>query len=287
MLEDPNSTIPSVPSPPSASRTPFVVLLAVLVVLLAGVGFLGYRILQRLETVDRQVAELAARADDAGALSREAGELSRQAIDRADTAEEVARTAAEGRLIAESVTVDAVEEADAARDEADSAREAAARAEAEAERIRKQAEAEVNRLEEALGRIAETRRTALGLVMNLGSDYLKFEFDKAGLRAEDRELLSRIAGILLTSKDYTVSVNGHTDDVGTQEYNQELSERRAQAVRDYLVEAGLPPEILSVEGHGKTLPLAEGTSEDARAKNRRVELGIVNTRIRYGRSTQR
>ena len=79
----------------------------------------------------------------------------------------------------------------------------AAQAQVEADRIRKQAEAEVGRLEQALGQIAETRRTALGLVMNLGSDYLKFEFDKAELRPEDRELLSRIAGILATSQDYT------------------------------------------------------------------------------------
>ena len=91
-----------------------------------------------------------------------------------------------------------------------------------------------------------------------------------------------MAGILLTSKDYTVSVNGYTDDVGSDEYNQKLSERRAQAVRDYLVEAGIPAEILSVTGHGKSLPLVKGTSEEARAKNRRVELGIASARIRYG-----
>ena len=144
-------------------------------------------------------------------------------------------------------------------------------------------EAEVSRLEAALGQIAETRRTALGLVMNLGSNYLKFEFDKAELRPEDRELLSRIAGILMTSHDYTISVNGHTDDVGTDAYNQRLSERRAQAVRDYLVSAGLAPDIVSVEGHGKTLPLVRGTSEAARARNRRVELGMVHTQIRYAR----
>jgi outer membrane protein OmpA-like peptidoglycan-associated protein len=54
-------------------------------------------------------------------------------------------------------------------------------------------------------------------------------------------------------------------------------------VRDYLVQAGLPAEILSVEGHGKSLPLVKGTSEAARAKNRRVELGLVNTQIRYMR----
>jgi outer membrane protein OmpA-like peptidoglycan-associated protein len=55
-------------------------------------------------------------------------------------------------------------------------------------------------------------------------------------------------------------------------------------VRDYLVGAGLPPGIISVTGHGKRLPLVPGRSEEARAKNRRVELGIVNTRILYGRS---
>ena len=98
----------------------------------------------------------------------------------------------------------------------------------------------MGRLEEALGQVAETRRTALGLVMNLGGDHLKFEFNKAELQPPDKELLSRIAGILLTSHDYTISVNGHTDDVGSDAYNQQLSERRAQAVRDYLAQAGLP-----------------------------------------------
>ena len=92
-----------------------------------------------------------------------------------------------------------------------------------------------------------------------------------------------MAGILLSSQDYTVSVNGHTDDVGSDAYNQRLSERRAQAVRDYLVKAGLPPEILTVTGHGKALPLVRSATDAARSKNRRVELGIANTRIQYGR----
>ena len=120
-------------------------------------------------------------------------------------------------------------------------------------------------------------------VMNLGGDHLKFEFNKADLQPSDKELLSRIAGILMTAHDYTISVNGHTDDVGSDAYNKALSERRAQAVRDYLVKAGLPPGILTVEGHGKSLPLVKGTSDAARAKNRRVELGLVNTQIRYGK----
>jgi outer membrane protein OmpA-like peptidoglycan-associated protein len=208
-------------------------------------------------------------------------------MDRAVAAESAAKAAAEGRQVAEAQTVDARKQADAAQLDATSARETAARAQAEADAIRKKAEAEVNRLEAALGQIAETRRTALGLVMNLGSDHLKFEFDKADLRPEDRELLSRIAGIMLTSHDYTISVNGHTDDVGSAAYNQKLSERRAESVREFLVKSGLPAEILSVQGHGKSLPLVPGTSEAARAKNRRVELGIVNTQIRYGADVRR
>jgi len=273
-------------APPSGSRTPLVVLLAIVLLLFGGLGFFGHRVLQRLDAVDEHLAGLSARADDAAALSE-------HALERAVAAEASARAAAEGRLLAEAESAEAHEDADVAREEADAARHqantalhAAAAARAEAERIRQEADAELNRLEQALGQVAETRRTALGLVMNLGSDYLKFEFDKAELRPSDRELLSRIAGILLTSSDYTVSVNGHTDDVGTVEYNQKLSERRAEAVRDYLVEAGVPEGILSVTGHGKSRPLVPGTSEEARARNRRVELGIVNTRVLYGREAR-
>jgi outer membrane protein OmpA-like peptidoglycan-associated protein len=251
-------------------------LLVVLLLLLAGMGLFSYRVWQRMDAVEREMAALSAQSGGSAALAR-------QAMDRAVAAEAASRAAAEGRQLAESQSADARKDADAARQEAGSARETAAKAQAEADAIRKKAEAEVNRLEAALGQIAETRRTALGLVMNLGSDHLKFEFDKADLRPEDRELLSRIAGIIMTSHDYTISVNGHTDDVGSDAYNQKLSERRAEAVRDYLVKAGLPGEIFTVQGHGKSLPLVRGSSDAARAKNRRVELGLVNTRIRYGR----
>jgi len=258
------------------------VLLVFLLLLTAvgGMGYLGYQMLQRTAAMEQQVARLSARSDESAGLAR-------QAMERAVAAEAAAKAAAEGRQVAEAQTADARKQADAAQLDATSARETAARAQAEAEAIRKKAEAEVNRLEAALGQIAETRRTALGLVMNLGSDHLKFEFDKADLRPEDRELLARIAGIMLTSHDYTISVNGHTDDVGSAAYNQRLSERRAESVREFLVKSGLPAEILSVQGHGKSLPLVPGTSEAARAKNRRVELGIVNTQIRYGSDARR
>jgi len=255
--------------PPRRGSKAIIALLIGLLLLLGLLAFLAFRFQQRMRGVERSVAALSVKAEDAAALAARASE-------RATAAEAAAQTAALGRQVAE-------EETATARQEATNAQEKAAAVQVEAEQIRKRAEAEVGRLEEALGQIAETRRTALGLVMNLGGDHLKFEFDKAELRPEDKELLSRIAGILLTSHDYTISVNGHTDDLGSDAYNQKLSERRAQAVRDYLVTAGLPESILSVEGHGKALPLVPGSSDRARAQNRRVELGIVNMQIRFGR----
>jgi outer membrane protein OmpA-like peptidoglycan-associated protein len=254
-------------------------LVALLVLVVLGLGYLGYEIRRRGRVMEQRMAELSAEA-------RASSLRSVQALERAMKAEASAQMAAEGRQQAEAKTTTAQQEAEVARTEASTARDEAVRAQTEAARVRKAAEAEMDRLNEALSQIGETQRTALGVVMNLGSDYLKFEFDKAELRPEDRELLSKVAGILLTSKDYTVSVNGHTDDVGSADYNQKLSERRAQAVRDYLVKAGLPPEILSVTGHGKALPLVKDTSDKARAKNRRVELGIANTRIKYGPSAR-
>jgi outer membrane protein OmpA-like peptidoglycan-associated protein len=267
--------------PPRGTGKGLLALIVLLLVGLALLGYVAYTQRERTAALERQIIDLNAEAARVAALAR-------QGTERAIAAEGAARAAAEGRQQADEKSASAREEAGVARQEAgvarqeaSAARETAARAEAEADRIRKKAEADTKRLEAALGQVAETRQTALGLVMNLGGDYLKFEFDKADLRPQDRERLSRIAGILLTAPDYTVSVNGHTDDVGTDAYNKKLSERRAQAVRDYLLSAGLPAEILTVEGHGKSLPLVPGSSDTARARNRRVELGIVNMQIKY------
>jgi len=136
-------------------------------------------------------------------------------------------------------------------------------------------------MQEALSKVAATRRTADGMVIDLGNDSFKFDFDKATLRPENRELLSRLAGILLVSHGYRLHVYGYTDDIGTNEYNEGLSERRAQAVRDYLAKSGIPPEIMTTKGFGKSSPRVRAKSAEAREKNRRVEIGIVDTVIKY------
>ena len=166
------------------------------------------------------------------------------------------------------------------------AKREAERARQEAARIRKERDQKLDAMQQALSQLVETRRTALGLIMNLDSEAIQFDFDKADLKSHNRELLSKIAGILLTSKGHHIFVYGHTDDVGTQAYNQELSERRARAVRDYLVDSFIDPEIITAEGFGKSNPLVEGTSTDARARNRRVEIAIVDTVLDYQQRTR-
>ena len=225
----------------------------------------------------RREAEAAtARADTAEVQARRAGESR-------DEAERVASEAEQARVRAESASNAAQREAEQARAAEAQAREDARVAREEAEQIRRQREIELNRMQEALNNIVETRRTAIGLVLNLGSDRIEFEFDKAELRPEERELLARISGVLIASADqgYAIQVFGHTDDVGSEEYNQGLSERRADSVRAYLVESGVDPDIITMQGMGKAMPLVEGTDEDARARNRRVEIAIVDTLIDF------
>ena len=234
-----------------------------------------YRLSQLQSNVDTMAQAVQKAVEMASSAEATAGD----AVAQASQAQRDAHTAAQGRLLAE-------QDRDSALAVASEARREQIKASQEVRRVRQQKEAELNRLHSALGRIVDTRRTALGLVMNLGSDALKFDFDKAHLRPENRELLSRIAGILLTSQDYAIQVLGHTDDVGSATYNQGLSLRRARAVRDYLVEAGLDPARMETSGLGKSRPLVEGATPEARAKNRRVEIGVVNTNVRYTQTAQ-
>ena len=158
-------------------------------------------------------------------------------------------------------------------------------AEQKAEEYRKQREEELQQLQHVLGEIAETRRTALGLVVTLGEKSIRFDFDKSNIEPQYRDILNRIAGVLMTLKGYSIYVYGYTDDVGTREYNLKLSGRRAEAVRDFLVQAGINPSIITTTGFGKSDPRVKGDSGKARAANRRVEVGIVDSRLLFGYET--
>ena len=227
----------------------------------------------QLGRLEQQVRGLGEQVEDSTKEVAAVAERSEEALIRASQAEENALAAARERDLAERARAEFERIAESAKQEAQLARQ-------EGDHVRKQREAELERIEKALSQIAETRRTALGLIMNLGSDTLRFGFDKATLRPENRELLSRIAGVLLASKGYRIDVYGHTDNIGTEQYNMGLSQRRAQAVRNYLIESGIDPEIITTEGYGKSSPREPGTSPEARARNRRVEIAIVDSVIK-------
>jgi OOP family OmpA-OmpF porin len=107
-----------------------------------------------------------------------------------------------------------------------------------------------------------------------------FDFDRAVLKPEGRarldELATQIGGINLE----VVIAIGHTDSIGTRAYNQRLSERRAAAVRAYLVGRGIPNDRIFTEGRGETQPVADNRTREGRAQNRRVEIEVVGTRRR-------
>jgi len=156
----------------------------------------------------------------------------------------------------------------------------------EAERLRLKAEAEKAELRaELLGQfnlILETRDTARGLIVNM-SDVI-FDTAKYTLLPGARERLAKVAGILLGHPGLKLEVEGHTDSVGTELYNQHLSEQRAGSVRDYLILQGISGTNLSAaKGFGKTQPVATNDTAAGRQRNRRVELivsgEVIGTQI--------
>ena len=135
---------------------------------------------------------------------------------------------------------------------------------------------ELQKLKQSLGQIAETRRTADGVVMTLGEKSLRFDSDKSSIAPQYRAILNRVAGVLTPLKGYSIYVYGYSDDSGTKEHNQELSASRARAVRAVLVKAGVDPSLISTKGFGKSKLLVRDSNAKARAANRRVEIGIVS-----------
>jgi outer membrane protein OmpA-like peptidoglycan-associated protein len=129
------------------------------------------------------------------------------------------------------------------------------------------------RLLQQFNAILATQDTARGLVVNL-SDVL-FDTAKYTLRPEAREKLAKISGIVLAYPDLRLAIEGNTDSVGSDTMNQELSERRAGAVLDYLALQNIPAASMTSEGFGKTRPIASNDTAAGRQQNRRVEMIVT------------
>jgi outer membrane protein OmpA-like peptidoglycan-associated protein len=168
-------------------------------------------------------------------------------------------------------------QAQAAEAQAKAARDAQSAAEQSAQQAAQQSAAAREQLKDQLNQVLQTKETARGLIINM-SDVL-FDFNKYTLKPEAREKLAKVSGILLAHPDLKLQVEGYTDNIGTDEYNQKLSEERADGVRDYLVAQSVPDANVSAAGYGKSDPVADNSTNSGRAENRRVQLVVSGASI--------
>src|SRR5580693_596905 len=159
-----------------------------------------------------------------------------------------------------------------AQTEADAARRAAEDSERGRQQAEQQKEAMRARLLAQLNQVLQTKDTARGLIVSM-PDVL-FNFNKYTLKPEARERLARISGIVLAYPDLHLNIEGYTDSIGTDEYNQTLSEKRAATVRDYLVTSGVSINNVVAQGFGKADPVADNSTAAGRKLNRRVDMVV-------------
>ena len=205
----------------------------------------------------KQQAEAA--AQDAARQKQEADQARAAALAQQQAAEAAAQQAARDRAAA-------LEQQHAAEAETEKARLAAKQAEKEKADLRAQLLSQLNS-------ILQTRDTARGLIVNM-SDVL-FDTGSYTLKPGAREMLAKISGIVLAHPGLNLQIEGHTDSVGGDEFNQQLSERRADSVRDFLAQEGVAGSSIAARGFGKTQPVATNDTPEGRQRNRRVEI-VVN-----------
>jgi outer membrane protein OmpA-like peptidoglycan-associated protein len=211
---------------------------------------------ERAEQAQKQEAEAKAQAEQE-TLQREQAERDRQTAEQARA------------------------DADRARQEAQSQAQQADQARAQAEQARLQAEQEKEqaraRLLQQLNQVLQTRESARGLIVDM-PDVL-FDTGKYTLKPGARERLAKVAGILMAYPDLHVQVEGHTDNVGGVDFNQQLSEKRASAVRDFLVQQGVKSTDVESRGFGMDQPVATNATAAGRQLNRRVDLVVTGQAI--------
>ena len=210
-------------------------------------------------------------AKQAEAERAEAAQREAQAQAAAQQAQAAAQAEAQQRQQAEAERAAAQQ----ARTEAEQAKQQAQLAAQQAEQARQQAENEKAqmraRLLQQLNNVLQTKDTARGLIATM-PDVL-FATGSATLKPAARERLAKVAGILLSYPDIRLEIDGHTDNVGSETYNEKLSERRAEFVRTFLAQQGVA-QSMTTRGLGPTEPIASNATPAGRQQNRRVELVV-------------
>src|SRR5271170_837292 len=230
------------------------------------------RAAQQKAEAEQAAAQSAVAAADA--KQKEEAAARQQAEIQKLQAERDAAQAAAARAQADAAALTAQQQAQAAKQQAKAAEEAAARSEAEKQALRAA-------LLNQFNRVLPTTDTPRGLQVNM-ADVL-FAFGKYELQPSAREALAKFSGIVLAHPGLHLSVEGYTDSVGSDAFNQTLSEQRANAVRDYLIQQGLDPTSITATGFGKSNPVSSNDTAAGRQQNRRVEIiisgEVIGTKI--------
>jgi outer membrane protein OmpA-like peptidoglycan-associated protein len=222
------------------------------------------------------------RAEDARLVT-----LRRQAAERqhnAELARQKAQLEAQQAQLQAQQSALSAERARAAQAQADAERAraeaAAAQAQAQAAEAKKSADSAQQareRLRSQLNSVLATSETARGLIVNM-SDVL-FATGKYALKPATQISLAKVAGILQSYPGLKLQVEGYTDNTGSEQFNQKLSENRAGAVRDFLVSQGVSPDNIVATGYGMAKPVADNSTSKGRALNRRVQLVVSGAAI--------
>lgn len=227
------------------------------------------------EKAEAEAARAAAQVQQQAAQA--AAENSRLAAEQASRDRTAAEAARASAMAQQQVAMAAANQASRDKAQAEAARAAA---QADADKARKaaeQAESEKAdlraKLLAQLNTILQTRDSARGLIVNM-SDVL-FDTGSYTLKPGAREKLAKISGIVLAHPGLSLQIEGHTDSVGSDEYNQQLSDRRAGSVQEFLVQQGVAAGTVTAVGFGKMEPVASNDTAEGRQLNRRVEL-VVN-----------
>ena len=130
----------------------------------------------------------------------------------------------------------------------------------------------MNKLNELQSQMIQVTKSARGIILSM-SDIL-FAVNKADLKADLKTSLAKVAGILSVYQQFNVSIEGNTDNTGSEEHNMKLSQQRADNVKAFLVEQGIAEDRLTAKGLGMTMPVADNSTKEGRQKNRRVDLVI-------------
>jgi outer membrane protein OmpA-like peptidoglycan-associated protein len=252
----------------------------------------------RIQQAQSQAESESARADAARLDAqhqkeqRELAEQERQAAEQARLeAEQASQQAAQDRAAAQQQLQQSEQARQAAlaqqqtlAQQAEQARLQAQQSDQARAQAVQQAEEQRQRLLKQLNQVLQTRDSARGLIVSM-SDVL-FDFNQATLKPGAKLRLAKVSGIILAYPDLKLEIDGFTDNKGTPQYNMTLSDKRAKAVRDFLVAQGVGTDAVTTKGFGESNPVASNATAAGRQQNRRVELVVSGSAIGSGTGAQ-